>query len=46
MRLIPVYLDPDVIDLTCLRKRFGSVIKKFDTIEEMEVWLKKARKLR
>jgi len=44
-RMVPVYLDPEIIDMTRLMKRYGSFTKKFNTPEEMEKWKKKAKRL-
>lgn len=44
-RMVPIYLDPEIIDMTRLLKRYGSFTKKFNTAEEMEKWNKKSKKL-
>ncbi len=44
-KLIPIYLDPEIVDMTRLWKRFGDLIKKFNSWEEMGKWLKKAKRL-
>ena len=43
--LIPIYLDQAIIDWSRLERRFGNLRKKFNNYKEMEVWIKKARKL-
>ena len=43
--LLPIYLDPKIIDITRLIVRFGSIKKRFENVNEMDNWLKKARKL-
>ena len=45
VRLVPIYLDPEIIDATRMLKRYGSFTKKFNTPEEMEKWKKKAKRL-
>ena len=45
MRFIPIYLDPDIIDLTRLIVRYGSFTKTFVSHEEMDKWKLKAKKL-
>ena len=41
----PVYLFPNITDMTRLTRRFGNLIKRFSSYEEMSKWLKKAKKL-
>lgn len=43
--MIPIWLDSNIVDTTRLLKRFGNFTKSFSTFEEMEKWLKKARRL-
>ena len=43
--LIPIYLDPAIIDLTRLCKNYGTFTKSFENYEEMVKWVKKAHKL-
>lgn len=43
--LIPIWMDPKVIDMTRLTIRFGNLSKRFDSYEEMIKWKKKANKL-
>ena len=43
--LMPVFLDPKIIDASILWIRFGNLTKRFNTYEEKEAWEKKARKL-
>ena len=45
MILIPVWMDPEIVDMTRLEIRYGNLYKKFNTFEEMESWKKKANKL-
>ena len=45
MSLIPVWLDPKIVDTMRLLIRFGNLTKRFKDYKEMEAWQKKARKL-
>jgi len=43
--MIPISLDPRIIDMTKLEKWFGSVKKKFNNYEKKMIWINKAKKL-
>ena len=44
--LVPVWIDPVIVDMATLMRRFGNLTKRFGSWVEMELWLKKAKKLR
>jgi len=43
--MIPISLDPRIIDMTRLEIWFGSVKKKFNNYEKKMIWINKAKKL-
>ncbi len=43
--LIPIWMDPEIIDMTRLVIWFGNLKKSFENYEEMAGWKKKADKL-
>lgn len=43
--LIPIWMDPQIIDMTRLVLWFGNLSKRFNSWEEKRDWIKKARKL-
>lgn len=45
MKMIPIYLDRDIIDITRLMVMYGSFSKRFVSYEEMVKWKMKAKKL-
>jgi len=44
--LIPIWCDPQIIDMTRLWKRFGNLTKRFKDYKEMDKWIKKAERLK